>query len=92
MFNNEILFQTMGEGSTGQAELKRENIVRMPILIAPENVQEKFEVITSGHLGEFVLIEKQNYALHTLRDTLLPKLISGELRIKDAEKFIEALS
>ena len=27
--------------------------------------------------------------LHKLRDTLLPKLISGELRIKDAEKLIE---
>ena len=24
----------------------------------------------------------------TLRDTLLPKLISGELRVKDAERFI----
>jgi type I restriction enzyme S subunit len=28
--------------------------------------------------------------LTTLRDTLLPKLISGEIRIKDAEKFVEA--
>jgi type I restriction enzyme S subunit len=27
--------------------------------------------------------------LATLRDTLLPKLISGELRVKDAEKFVE---
>jgi type I restriction enzyme S subunit len=27
--------------------------------------------------------------LGTLRDTLLPKLISGELRIKDAERFLE---
>ena len=25
------------------------------------------------------------------RDTLLPKLISGELQIKDAEKFLEGL-
>ena len=25
-----------------------------------------------------------------LRDTLLPKLISGELRVKDGEKFAEA--
>jgi type I restriction enzyme S subunit len=27
--------------------------------------------------------------LAALRDTLLPKLISGELRIKDAERFVE---
>ena len=26
--------------------------------------------------------------LAAMRDTLLPKLISGELRVKDAEKFI----
>jgi len=27
--------------------------------------------------------------LSALRDTLLPKLISGELRVKDAEKFLK---
>lgn len=31
--------------------------------------------------GEVVLAQR-------LRDTLLPKLISGELRVRDAEKFI----
>ena len=35
------------------------------------------------------LIEKENLILSELRDTLLPKLISGELRIPDAEKFLE---
>ncbi|GBE48569.1 EcoKI restriction-modification system protein HsdS [bacterium BMS3Bbin12] len=31
----------------------------------------------------------ESHTLAALRDTLLPKLISGELRVKDAEKFIE---
>jgi type I restriction enzyme, S subunit len=31
----------------------------------------------------------QSCTLASLRDTLLPKLISGELRIKDAERFVE---
>ena len=31
----------------------------------------------------------ENRILSELRDTLLPKLISGELRIPDAEKFLE---
>ena len=31
---------------------------------------------------------RRQRALAALRDTLLPKLISGELRVKDAEKFI----
>lgn len=34
--------------------------------------------------------KRQSQNLAALRDTLLPKLISGELRIADAEKFIEA--
>jgi type I restriction enzyme S subunit len=32
----------------------------------------------------------QSRTLASIRDTLLPKLISGELRIEDAEKFAEA--
>jgi type I restriction enzyme S subunit len=32
----------------------------------------------------------QSRTLATIRDTLLPKLISGEIRVKDAEKFIGA--
>jgi len=29
---------------------------------------------------------KQSYCFAVLRDTLLPKLVSGELRVKDAER------
>jgi type I restriction enzyme, S subunit len=31
--------------------------------------------------------ERESRTLAALRDTLLPKLISGELRVKDAERF-----
>ncbi len=40
------------------------------------------------------LLEKmainENLTLIKLRDTLLPKLISGELRVPDAERFVGA--
>lgn len=32
---------------------------------------------------------KQNETLAALRDTLLPKLMSGEIRVRDAEKVVE---
>jgi len=35
--------------------------------------------------------EQNSHTLTALRDALLPKLISGELRVKDAEKRVEAL-
>jgi type I restriction enzyme S subunit len=33
----------------------------------------------------------QSRTLASLRDTLLPKLLSGEIRVKDANKFIGGL-
>jgi len=32
---------------------------------------------------------RESRTLAALRDTLLPKLISGELRVKDAERFLK---
>jgi type I restriction enzyme S subunit len=36
--------------------------------------------------------EKQRWTLAELRDTLLPKLISGELCVPDAERLVEGLA
>ena len=36
-----------------------------------------------------VAAERDSRTLAALRDTLLPKLISGELRVSDAERFLE---
>jgi type I restriction enzyme S subunit len=33
--------------------------------------------------------DRESRTLATIRDALLPKLISGEIRIKDAEKMVE---
>ncbi|HPY71547.1 MAG TPA: restriction endonuclease subunit S [Planctomycetota bacterium] len=49
---------------------------------------EQFEGITSALSRRVSRLADESRTLAALRDTLLPKLISGELRIKDAEKFI----
>jgi type I restriction enzyme S subunit len=33
--------------------------------------------------------EAESQTVATMRDILLPKLLSGEIRVKDAEKFVE---
>ncbi len=43
----------------------------------------------SGWVDAIEHNKHESRTLAQLRDTLLPKLISGELRIKDAEKFME---
>ena len=40
-------------------------------------------------MNRIFIAEKEIETLAELRDTLLPKLISGELHIPDAEKFLE---
>ncbi len=51
---------------------------------------ESFVAIVDPFVNRIVTIVEENLVLSTLRDTLLPKLISGELRIRDAEKIAES--
>ena len=50
---------------------------------------EAFDSSASPVFERGMLAICENKALADLRDTLLPKLISGELQIPDAEKFLE---
>lgn len=45
---------------------------------------------TSPIVEKFLLNQQENQTLAELRDTLLPKLMSGEIRVKDAERAVEA--
>jgi type I restriction enzyme S subunit len=48
-----------------------------------------FEQLVRPYYERIVYATRESHTLTILRDTLLPKLISGELRIKDAESFLE---
>ncbi|WP_051935799.1 restriction endonuclease subunit S [Salegentibacter sp. Hel_I_6] len=57
-------------------------------LVIPKdlNVVKKFNVQVRDNFNLIYQNEIQNQTLTKLRDTLLPKLISGEVRVKDVEK------
>lgn len=77
-------------GSTGQLELNRSNLAQLPFLCPPIELQRKFSVII-GPLFNLIWDNKeQSRTLTSIRDALLPRLLSGEIRVKDAEKYIEA--
>lgn len=59
------------------------------VLLPSQGVLEAFVRFFAPILAKTT--SNENIALTQLRDTLLPKLISGELRITDAEKFLERL-
>lgn len=57
--------------------------------VAPiASVMQAFDRVARPRYRQVVENERESRTLAALRDALLPKLISGELRVKDAEKFI----
>lgn len=61
----------------------------VPIIEPSKPVLTAFNTIARPLEDRIVAGNVQISCLAALRDTLLPKLISGELRVEDAEKFIE---
>ena len=60
----------------------------MPIVLPPENVRAAFGRLVRPLLERIPTRYFEVRALAALRDTLLPKLISGEVRVQDAERLI----
>jgi type I restriction enzyme S subunit len=78
--------ENLGEGSTGQTELSRKRLGELPCVVPPIKLQRQFGAIAEPLLERLARIQEESTTLATLRDTLLPRLISGELRIRDAER------
>lgn len=69
--------------------LNRNNVHALPLMLpAKESIRQFGDQVRSMfELRESVSLE--NKSLAQLRDTLLPKLMSGQLRVRDAEKMVE---
>jgi type I restriction enzyme S subunit len=76
-------------GSTFQ-EISKTNFRPIPFLKAGHRVLTSFGSFAQPIEKKAANIARHSTQLTKLRDTLLPKLISGELRIPDAEKLAEA--
>ncbi|GAA3735295.1 type I restriction enzyme S subunit [Spinactinospora alkalitolerans] len=78
--------ERLGEGSTGQTELSRAKLGSFSLQVPEEMSWPRLadDIQALERSGDHAL--RENHTLAALRDTLLPKLISGELRIKDAER------
>ncbi|WP_243654562.1 restriction endonuclease subunit S [Caldimonas thermodepolymerans] len=61
--------------------LNRENVYRLEVAAPPRELVSHFAETTSRFRESIAVISKSSEALSQLRDTILPKLISGELRV-----------
>jgi len=89
MISIELQVESMGHGSTGQTELSRADLSVIPVIRPTSLIQEQSEILLSEWINKSEININQNGMLSKLRDTLLPKLISGELRISEVERIAE---
>jgi len=76
-------------GGTTFAEISKKNFRPIPVVVPSDAERERFEVTTGPLVSKMATNEIQSRTLSELRDTLLPKLISGELRVPEAEEHVE---
>ncbi|MFE3632922.1 restriction endonuclease subunit S [Streptomyces sp. NPDC059168] len=81
--------EAMGEGSTGQTELRRSQVGELELTLPSPASQKKLRPRLDALEERADQALRESLALATLRDTLLPQLMSGKLRVRDAEKIVE---
>lgn len=87
-FTNQILhridYSSMNRGST-QPLITQGDMKKVVVLVPDEDTLAKFEKFASSLMAKWEANNNENVKLASLRDTLLPKLMSGELDVSDIE-------
>lgn len=79
-------------GSSGRQRVAASSLVRFKLALPPADLLRRFGEITEPLFQRITANTRESATLTALRDTLLPKLISGELRVPEAEAAVsEAL-
>lgn len=70
--------------------VSNETVLTTPLIFSGEKIIAEFSAQAYHWLNKVEENKRENKSLAALRDYLLPRLISGDIRICDAEKFVEA--
>ncbi|WP_239733929.1 restriction endonuclease subunit S [Mammaliicoccus sp. M-M49] len=73
----------LGNTSSIATAVNSKIIKKMPILAPEQKVLKRFINIAEPFMNRINIIQNENIELNQLRDTLLPKLMSGEIELPD---------
>ena len=76
-------------GGTTFAEISKKSFREIPICVPEKKPIEKYSATVKEFYSKISDLEILTTQLTNIRDTLLPKLLSGELRIPDAAAWVE---
>jgi type I restriction enzyme, S subunit len=89
MIENRDLLLSLGGGGSVFFNLSKGRFDEIEILAPSEDLISAFSGVVSALMDRCFATKLEIIAFTNVRDALLPKLISGELRIPDAEKMLE---
>jgi type I restriction enzyme S subunit len=75
-------------GSSGRQRVPAESLSHYFLAMPPRAIAERFGALIHPFFARVTAAAGESRTLAALRDVLLPKLLSGELRVNDAEKLI----
>ncbi|GAO76126.1 restriction endonuclease subunit S [Meiothermus ruber] len=70
-------------------EISKASFRPIRVVTPPTPIMDAFDQFSRPMYGKVVENALESRTLAALRDALLPKLISGEIRVKDAERFLQ---
>ena len=73
---------------SAQPNISATSIMNTPIIVPPYDLINEFNRVVDFKFERILVNQSLNHTLISIRDSLLPKLISGELRIPDAEEIL----
>jgi type I restriction enzyme S subunit len=88
-----VLAQIIHKGSSKGAQpgLNQDEVRTSSFIKPVKGLLDIFNLTVEPGIRKQLLLGKESQALSKLRDSLLPKLISGELRIPEAERLLESV-
>ncbi len=89
LYLKQFKYSTLSSTSSIADAVNSKTVKNIPILVADQSILKAFQNNVSAIFYRIKVIEEQSQTLTAIRDTLLPRLISGQLRIPEAEALIE---
>lgn len=83
--SHEREIEALHTGSTGQTELSRERVKAMELRLPDNDTLARFNVVIAPIVSLIITNQQENVRLSSIRDALLPKLMSGEIDVSDIQ-------
>jgi type I restriction enzyme S subunit len=78
-------------GSSGRQRLSGGDLRGLQVRVVPQGDLDAFGALAGPLMSRLKAATDESRALVSLRDSLLPVLMSGKIRVKDAEKVVEGV-